>query len=301
MPQPHTGIPRRTALVTGSSSGIGIAIARCLGSQGFNVGLTKMPKETSQYLDPLVKQLREIYKVECEVFTVDLQVPEKAAPELMAKHIARFGRIDVLCNNAGWASFAGKHFMDLADDSAELLKLVRGGFAVNFEAAVALSYEAVKHFRTQGPPDDSERARDADAADPEAEFYTNKWGIGRIINTNSVHGFTPLPKSSIYTMAKHALRGLTVFLAAELGPEGITVNGVAPGMVATPQTEVEPNDVDEVSLKGIFVPRPGLPSEVAGLVGFLASTSGRYVTAQTIKVDGGFCDTNPQYFWRNDL
>lgn len=301
IPKPPHGIARRTALVTGSSSGIGIAIARTLGSMGFNVGLTKMPQETSEYLDPLTKQLREVYGVECEVFITDLQVPETAAPKLMAEHIARFGRIDVLCNNAGWASHAGKRFMDLADDSAGLLKLVRSGFAVNYEAAVALSFEAVRHFRRQSPPDDRESPRNADDPDLEAGFYTSKWGTGRIINTNSVHGFTPLPKSSIYTMAKHALRGLTVFLAAELGAEGVTVNGVAPGMVATPQTEIEPNNVDNIPLPGIYTPRPGLPNEVAALVGFLASIGGAYTTAQTIKVDGGFCNTNPQYLWRKDL
>lgn len=299
-PCPPDGVVRRTALVTGSSSGIGIAIARQLGFMGFNIGLTCMPNESHDALDLLMSQLQDVYGVQCAVFEVDLQNPEVSAPRLMAQHIEKFGRLDVLVNNAGWAAHAGKNFMDLAASSHDLIQKFRSGFAVNFEAAVLLSYEAVRQFRRQAPPDSAEpRILDANTPDLNEGFYTSRWGAGRIINTSSVHGLTPLPKSSIYTMAKHALNGLTVFLASELGPEGINVNGVAPGLIATPQTMINPNDVEltEHRKPELFVPRPGLPSEIGAAVGFFASLGGRYTTGQTLKVDGGFCDTNPQFWW----
>ena len=128
-------------------------------------------------------------------------------------------------------------------------------------------------------------------------FYTSLWGRGRIVNITSVHATSPLPRSDIYTATKHALRGLTNTLAAELGEDGITVNSVGPGMIATPMTGIDPADVEkeEHYVDSFPIPRPGRPSEVAGAVGYLCSLSARYTTGQAIYTDGGFLVSNPQY------
>lgn len=305
-PSPPPGVPRRVALVTGSSSGIGVAIARQLGYMGFNVGLTRMPNEDTTTVTKLARQLQDAYGVEAEIFITDLSDPESACTKLMKEHVARFGRLDVLASNAGWAAHAGRPFMKLPEGAPEgqevgqILAKVRSGFAVNFESPLILSWLAVEQFRKQSPPDPTEKLLDVENPDLDAAFYTRYWGIGRIINTSSVHDITPLPMSSIYTCTKHALRGLTVFLASELGQEGITVNSVAPGMIATPQTEIRPEDVEqpEYYSKGLAVPRPGRPAEAASAVGYLASVGARYTTGQTIYVDGGFTFGNPQFFWK---
>lgn len=294
--------PRRAALVTGSSSGIGVAIARQLGSMGFDVGLTRMPQEDSATVYNLEAQLREIYGVRSKTFVVDFSHPEKVCEPLIDEFVTFFGRLDVLVNNAAWAAYAGKSFMELSDQSSGMLEKFRHGFSVNFEAPMLLTWKAVKQFRAQDPPDPEglTSPRGTDDTDLNAGFLTSRWGTGRVINTTSVHAESPLPFSSVYTTNKHALRGLTVFLAMELGPEGVTVNAVGPGLIATPQTEIDPDDVEnpEQIKGGIAIPRPGRPSEVAAAVGFFASLGGRYTTGQSIYVDGGFLASNPQYFWK---
>lgn len=308
-PEPPAGAARRTALVTGSSSGIGVAIARQLGAQGFSVGLTVRPGEDRTVVEALQTQLRTAYGVDAAVFTTDFAAPRTAAPALVHAHVARFGRLDVLVNNAGWGAYAPTPFMRLGTTTADevptaseadaldaILDKFHRGMAVNFDAPVLLSYLAARQFAQQQPPLPGP-VRDTEG-DPalEANFYTAQWGSGRIIMTTSVHAATPLPNSSIYTCAKHALRGLTVFLASELGPAGVTVNAVAPGMIATPQTQLDPADVEHTPKPGLFVPRPGRPSEAAGAIGYLASLSARYTTAQTIYTDGGFILANPQFY-----
>lgn len=291
---PPAGVPRRTALVTGSSSGIGLAIAYRLASQGFNIGLTRMPSEPPTTSTDLATKLQDAYGVEAAVFEADLSDPGVAAPRLFNQFIERFTRIDVLVNNAGYNNFVYNNF---EGEAPELVGHIRAHFAVNYESPFVLSWLATKQMANQPIPDPSTVQEDYLHPELERNFYTAQWGKGRIINTTSVHAQTPLPDATIYVSTKHALRGLTVQMAADFATSGITVNAVGPGLTATPMTNMHPDEVELPHLErpGVPLGRPGRPSEVAGAVGYLSSLSARYVTGQSIYVEGGFLLANPQY------
>lgn len=290
---PPAGIQRRAALVTGSSQGIGLAIAYRLAKDGFNIGLTRMPSESAEALESTARTLAAAYGVECATLSVDLSEPGVAAPALMQTFLDRLGRIDVLVNNAGYNGFPAHH----QGSAPELVESIRANFAVNYDAPFVLSWLAVKQMLQQPAPDPTLPIEDADDPDLDRHFYTSRWGQGRIINVTSVHAQTPLPESTIYVSTKHALRGLTIQMAADYAAKGITVNAVGPGLTATPTNQMHPNDVEQPHLARpeLPIPRPGRPAEVAGAVGYLASLSARYTTGQSIYVEGGFLLANPQY------
>lgn len=290
---PPEDISRRTALVTGSSSGIGLAIAYRLGSDGFDVGLTRMPSEPAKVCADVAARLSKAYGIQVETFEVDLSDPGTAAPKLMDAFLHRFGRIDALVNCAGYNGYPTHH----QGTAPELAANIRANFAVNFDAPFILSWLAAKQMDTQPPPDPTKPVDDHTHPALDRNFYTSQWGKGRIINITSVHAQEPLPESTIYTSTKHALRGLTVQMAADLATKGVTVNAVGPGLTATPMTGLHPNEVEHPHSARPTVPigRPGRPAEVAGAVGYLTSLSARYTTGQSIYVEGGFMLANPQY------
>jgi NAD(P)-dependent dehydrogenase (short-subunit alcohol dehydrogenase family) len=116
---------------------------------------------------------------------------------------------------------------------------------------------------------------------------------GRIVNVTSVHEHTPLSDGGAYTVAKHGLGGLTKQLALELGRHGITVNSVAPGMVATPMTDLEDEDPSQHEKPEFPIPRPGDAREIASCIAWLCSSDARWTTGASFLVDGGFMLVNP--------
>jgi NAD(P)-dependent dehydrogenase (short-subunit alcohol dehydrogenase family) len=110
---------------------------------------------------------------------------------------------------------------------------------------------------------------------------------GRIVNVTSVHEHVPLPGSTAYVSAKHALGGLTKSMALELAEHGITVNAVAPGEIATRMTGQEDQDPHESRRPGIPLGRPGDAREIAAAVAYLASPEASYTTGHSLVVDGG--------------
>nr|WP_318380997.1 SDR family oxidoreductase [uncultured Enterobacter sp.] len=248
----------KVAIVTASDSGIGKACALVLAEQGFDVGITWHSDEEGA--NATAKAVRDRGQ-RAEVIQLDLgQLPDGA--QAISTLIARFGRIDVLVNNAGAMTKAP--FLDVKFSDW------RSIFTVDVDGAFLCSQIAARYMVGQGEG-------------------------GRIVNITSVHEHTPLPEASAYTAAKHALGGLTKSMALELVEHKILVNAVAPGAIATPMNNMDDNEVKEGSLPEVPLGRPGKTHEIASLVGWLCSDNASYTTGQSFIVDGGFMLANPQF------
>ena len=248
----------RVAIVTASDSGIGKTTALMLAERGFDIGVTWHSDE-----EGALKTCREIEAQgqRAEAIQLDLsELPQGA--KAIESLIARFGRLDVLVNNAGAMTKAP--FLEMAFDDWRAI------FTVDVDGAFLCSQIAARQMAKQGQG-------------------------GRIVNITSVHEHTPLPDASAYTAAKHALGGLTKSMAMELVHHNILVNAVAPGAIATPMNDMDDSEVEEGSMPEIPLGRPGHTKEIASLVAWLCDTDASYTTGQSFIVDGGFMIANPQF------
>jgi len=244
-----TDTTQKVALVTGSSRGLGRAMALKLAADGFAVAV-----HYGRNAEEAARVAAEIagMGVRAEVFGADLSVPANAG-KLVEDVIATFGRLDVLVNNAGLTRDGLAIRMKDEDWDAVI--------ATNLSSAFSASRAAIKHMM---------RAR-----------------TGRIINIASVVGLMGNPGQANYVASKAGLIGLTKALAKEYGGRSITVNAVAPGFIASDMTAQLPENVQKSYLDGIPLGRFGQPEDVAALVSFLASGAAGYITGQVIGVDGG--------------
>jgi len=242
----------KVAIVTGASSGIGQGIAKRLGLGGAKVivdyvGSPEGAEETARAITDAGS--------DAEIFQADVTNTD-ANRALVDAAWSRFGSADILVNNAGMEKKSD--FWDTAE--ADYDKVM----AVNLRGPFFLSQAFVRRLRDQQKP-------------------------GRIINISSVHEDMVFPGFATYCCSKGGLRMLMRDLAVELGPLGITVNNVAPGAIATPINKSLLENKSELNalLANIPLGRMGTPEDVAGLVAFLASDDGAYITGSTFVVDGG--------------
>jgi glucose 1-dehydrogenase len=245
-------LENKVAIVTGSSLGIGRAIAVALGREGASVAINyrSHPEEGEQ-------AVQEIEKAGGKAISVKADVSEPGEVKgLIQETVQEFGRLDVMVNNAGI-----EQKFPFLETPLEVWEKV---ISVNLTGVWICCQEAARQMVSQGDG-------------------------GRIINVSSVHEDLPMPTNSPYCAAKGGLRMLMRTIAVELAPHGITVNNIAPGAVETPinrNLDEHPEQRQEL-LSEIPLGRIGQPEEIASLAVYLASDASSYSTGSTFFVDGG--------------
>jgi len=237
----------KVALITGSTRGIGKAIAVALAKEGATVVITGRNKETAEIV---AENIKNEFGVDAYGFQLDLSGDIKNVWKDIEKTV---GKVDILVNNAGITKDTLFIRMKETDWNAVIETNLTGTFKI--------TQLAVKGM------------------------IKKKWG--RVINITSIIGFTGNIGQVNYSTTKAGLVGFTKSLAKELAPRNITVNAVAPGFIETDMTDVLPTEIKENYLKQIPLGRFGQPEDVANVVLFLASEKASYITGETIHVNGG--------------
>jgi 3-oxoacyl-[acyl-carrier protein] reductase len=232
------------ALVTGGSRGIGAAIALALAEDGWPVAVNY--RTGQEAAEQIAKKIEEAGGT---AMTVQADVSEHDGAKLYEQIEEKLGPVLCLVNNAGVR--ADGLSPQLTDEEWD------GVLATNLTGAFRMTRRALKTMM---------RAR-----------------YGRIVNISSIVGLKANPGQANYAAAKGGLIAFTKTVAAEVARRGVTVNAVAPGLIATDMTE----DVGEQMLEHVPARRVGTPEDVAACVRFLASESAGYVTGTTLTVDGG--------------
>lgn len=240
----------KTAIITGSSRGIGAAIALRLAKDGFNIALNDLNEGMFEN-NSIAEDIRAL-GVEAEIFCAD--VSNYGQCEEMVKAVKeRFGTIDVLVNNAG---------------------ITRDGLMARmpeeqYDMVIAVNQKSVFNMMKL------------------AGNVMIRQKHGRIVNLASVAGLYGNPGQINYSASKAAIIGMTKTAAKELGSRNINVNAVAPGFIKTPMTDKLTEEQRAKMLEAIAMKRYGEVEEIAGVVSFLCSEDSSYVTGQTIEISGG--------------
>jgi len=242
----------RTAIVTGASSGIGLAVARRLDSEGALLTLVAAPEDAAE----LKRVALDLGGTDRPVQTLAADIGEQAtADQAVEAALGQWGRLDLLVSNAGIARFGEILHTPIEDLDVQLRVNVRGMFLMVLAAARAMARE----------------------------------GGGRIVCTCSSSGTLGDAYQAPYNMSKAAVAQLVRSFAVDLAPHGVRVNGVAPGWTRTAATQALLDDPAAWAKHRTRVPldRPADPEEVAGVATFLLSDDATYMTGAVVPVDGG--------------
>jgi meso-butanediol dehydrogenase / (S,S)-butanediol dehydrogenase / diacetyl reductase len=250
----------RTIVITAAASGIGLAAARRFSREGASLALCDLRG------DELFAQAAAFGLPPERLFCRAVDMRQGAEVEdFITAVVEKFGRIDVLVNNAGGGRRG--RVQDLAhDDWRHVMDLT-------LDSTFAASRAALPHlFRTRGS----------------------------IVNTASISGLAGDGGAAAYNAAKGAIVNLTRAMAIDSGPDGVRVNAVCPGLIETPMTErmrATPA-VNDAYMERIPLGRPGAPDEIANVIFFLASDEASYINGVCLAVDGGLTAWTGQPVWR---
>ena len=243
---------RRAALITGSSRGIGLAVAEHLAAAGFNVALNCSSEAGLPALREQAGRIAGEYGVQAEAIAASV-ADEAEANALVEQAHEAFGRLDAVVNNAG---------------------ITRDGLMVrmkddDFDRVIDVNLKGTFHIcRAAGK-------------------IMIKQRYGRIVNMSSISGVGGNAGQANYAASKAGVIGLTKTIARELAARGVTANAVAPGFISTDMTDALSEKQREAIGEQIPMKRFGTVDDVAHLVGFLASEESGYITGQVICIDGG--------------
>ena len=240
----------KVAIVTGGTRGIGMAIAKTYIEAGAKVAVWGSRQETA---NAAVATLTIIFP-KAELVAMAPKLTDRAEVETaMEAVVQRFGRIDILANNAGISQNITLENYDDADIDSII--------DLNIKAVFVCSQAAARHMKENGG--------------------------GSIINTSSVVSFYGQGSGSLYPASKAAVNGMTRALSRELGKFNIRVNAVAPGVTKTDMVAALPEQTVAPLLQRIPLARMGEPDDIANAFLFLASDMASYITGAVIPVDGG--------------
>lgn len=240
----------KTAVITGGTRGIGRACAYAFSEAGYRVAVIYLKNDDAA---ETLKNDLQVRGTDCEIYRCDV-ADHAAAGQICASILSRFGHVDVLVNNAAISEI--KMFNDITESDWDRM------FDVNVKGA----YNFCSHL----VPDMISRKS------------------GSIINISSMWGITGASCEVHYSASKAAVIGLTKALAKEVGPSGITVNCVAPGVIDTDMNAcLRPEDLAALR-EETPLGRLGRPEDIANLIYYLASEQASFITGQVIGADGGF-------------
>jgi NAD(P)-dependent dehydrogenase (short-subunit alcohol dehydrogenase family) len=244
------------AVVTGSASGIGRAIAAGYAREGARVVLLDVNEQAA------AEAAKEIRDGGGKATSFGLDVTKREACAAVAKEIAdKVGQVSILCNNAGI-----NRRNAFTSDPAAVLKDWQDIMAINLDGVFNVTHALLEPLMASK---------------------------GRIVNIGSIQSFVHVrtPNSPAYTTSKHGVLGFTKALAAELGKHGVRVNAIGPGLIETPlNVQVRANNPELIKIFMDHTPlgRAGKPEDIVGPAIFLASDMSAYVTGSIVMADGGY-------------
>lgn len=253
----------KNAIVTGSTSGIGEAVARTLAEQGCNIMLNGMGDKSM--IDGLIAEFPKTYKVKTVYSGADMSKPAEVK-QMVADCNSQLGSVDILVNNAGI------QFTAPIEEFPE----------AKWDAIIAINLSASFHSIKAAIP------------------LMRKQDFGRIINIASVHGLVASEHKCAYVAAKHGIVGLTKVVALENAQSNITVNAICPGWVHTPLVQKQIEDkakeqgisVDDATAKLLGEKQPNKrfikPENIGAMIVFLCGENGNSMTGEMITMDGGW-------------